>query len=78
MAGSLAFLMEGTLRRNYHPAETYVDNVVRRQDFVRDHPEFDVTCTNYRWTVRRNGATITDDTDLGAVLDVAERIAGEA
>ena len=45
---------------------------------MRDHPEFDITCTNYRWTVRRHGAVVTDDTDLGAVLDVAERIAGEA
>jgi hypothetical protein len=78
VAGSLPFLTEGTLRRNYYPAETYVDNVVRRQDFVRDHPEFDITCTNYRWTARRHGAVVTDGTDLGAVLDVAERIAGEA
>lgn len=75
MAGFLHFLMEGTLPRNRQPAETYVDNVVRRQDFVRDHPEFDITCTNFRWTVLRNGEVVTDDTDLGAVLDVAERIA---
>ena len=75
MAGSLHFPTEGTLPRNRYPAETYVDNVVRRQDFVRDHPEFAITCTNFRWTVRRNGEVVTDDTDLGAVLDVAERIA---
>ena len=77
MAGSFHFLTEDTLPRNRRPAETYVDNVVRRQDFVKDHPEFDITCTNYRWTVRRNGEVVTDDTDLGAVLDVAERIAGQ-
>ena len=75
MAGFVHFPTEGTLPRNRRPAETYVDNVVRRQDFVRDHPEFDSTCTNYRWTVRRNGEVVTDDTDLGVVLDVAERIA---
>ena len=77
MAGSFHFLTEDTLPRNRRPAETYVDNVVRRQDFVKDHPEFDITCTNYRWTVRRNGEVVTDDTDLGAALDVAERIAGQ-
>ena len=77
MAGSLPFLLEGTLPRSRQPAETYVDNVVRRQDFVKEHPEFDITCANYRWTVRRNGEVVTDDTDLGAVLDVAERIAGQ-
>ena len=75
MAGSLPFVLEGTLPRNRHPAETYVDNVVRRQDFVKEHPEFDITCTNYRWTVRRNGEVITHDVDLGAALDIAERIA---
>lgn len=70
-------MTEGKLRRSHNPAETYVDNVVRRQDFVRDHPEFDITCTNYRWTVRKNGEVITHDHDLGAALDVAERIAGQ-
>lgn len=66
------------MRPNCQPAETYVDNVVRRQDFVRDHPEFEIACANYRWTVRKAGEFITDDTDLGAVLDVAERIAEDA
>lgn len=63
------------MRRNYVPAEIYVDNVVRKLDFLKDHAGWTIECVRYRWIAEHDGQRLEDD-DLGMLLDRIEHIAG--
>ena len=60
--------------RNSATAETYVDNVVRKQEFADDHPDWKIWCENYRWYANPGDQEFSDD-DLGLLMDRIERIA---
>jgi hypothetical protein len=59
------------MRHNYIPAETYVDNVVRKLDFLAEHPDWKIWCENYRWRAERGDQHLEDD-DLGMLMDRLE------
>lgn len=62
------------MRHNYMPAETYIDNVVRKQDFLDEHPDWKIWCKNYRWRAENAGQHLEDD-DLGTLMDRLEALA---
>jgi hypothetical protein len=59
------------MRRDNVPAHTYVDSVVRKLDFERDHPEWNLRCQHYRW-IAENGDQRLESDDLGMLIDRLE------
>lgn len=54
-------------------AEAVIDNVIRKQNFTRDHPEWNIWCRNYHWYAE-NGDQKLDDSDLGFLINRLEAL----
>jgi hypothetical protein len=56
------------------------DNVVRREEFLKAHSDWQVyhVASERRWrAVRESDGTVQHSHDLGTVLDMAERLLGQ-
>jgi hypothetical protein len=60
-------------------ASGWQDNVVRRQEFEKRHPDIKIWCENrgLNWYASRDGEEMACATDLGRLIDRLEVLTGE-